>query len=369
MSFVIVASAGLMSLLTLQGCGNAGDTTTTTTPGGGTKTSPENCIRLCGELKAEGCCKYADTSTCWWSAHSAVDGSSSISEKAAVANCRATGLCDGWNWGKDCPGPFEPLPPSPTPSPTPPGPPKRWKLVWSDGFDNCPNGRPDPTNWGYEHGYVRNKEQQWYQEDNAECDNGNLVITAKKEQPAEDKSYHYTSSSLLSQGKRQFKHGKYEMRAKIPVDKGAWPAFWVRGADTKLEWPTDGEVDIMEYYQGKVLANFIYGKDWSSTVFNSKTFPVNQSWADQFHVWAMEWDAEEMKISVDGKLVNSMKVAAADLPGVVNPWREFQVYMMVNLAIGGDNGGDPSGTVFPLHLYVDNISFYEQMPDTAMVVM
>merc|ERR1719510_1214751 len=163
--------------------------------------------------------------------------------------------------------------------------------------------------------------------------------------------------------------------SKIPVDKGAWPAFWVRGADTKLEWPNDGEVDIMEYYRhkdwpkGKVLANFIYGKDWQSVMYNSKTFEVDQSWADQFHVWALEWDTEEMRIAVDGKLVNSMRVAEADLQGLVNPWREFEVYLMVNLAIGGQNGGPVDDTVFPLHLYVDNISFYEETPDTSLVVM
>merc|ERR1712008_364969 len=121
-----------------------------------------------------------------------------------------------------------------------------------------------------------NEVQQWYQENNAACDNGHLVITARREHPAENKSFAYTSSSLTSEGKRQFKNGKYEMHAKIPVDKGAWPAFWVRGADTKLEWPNDGEVDIMEYYKGKVLANFIYGKDWQTVIFNSKTFPVDR---------------------------------------------------------------------------------------------
>jgi len=241
--------------------------------------------------------------------------------------------------------------------------------VWSDGFDNCPNGQPDPTNWGFEHGYVRNHDQQWYQADNAACNNGHLVITARKERPAEKESFEYTSSSLTSEHKREFKNGRYEMRAKIPIDKGAWPAFWVRGANTKLPWPSDGEIDIMEFYKGNILANFAYGDQTNTPVWNGATFPVNQEWADQFHVWAMEWDAEEIRLYVDDKLLNHQNISAADGQGHVNPWREFQVYMIVSMAIGGDNGGDPSNTDFPLHMLVDYISFYERKSGNSLVVI
>jgi len=261
-----------------------------------------------------------------------------------------------------------PAPVPPAPAPSPPDP-KLWKQVWSDDFDNCPNGRPDPTTWGFEHGYVRNKEQQYYQKDNAECDKGNLVITAKREQPASGEKGDYTSSSLTSENKKVFKNGRYEMRAKIPVDKGAWPAFWARGADTKLEWPSDGEIDIMEYYKNTVLANFVYGNQDNTAVWNSAKFALpNKEWAKEFHVWAMEWDAEEIRLFVDDQLVNRQKVAVADDTGHANPWREFPVYLMVNLAIGGENGGDPSDTDFPLKLYVDYISVYKRMHGTSLVV-
>jgi len=306
-----------------------------------------------------------------WFPQAAVDGKSKISTKAASANCHPNGVCDGWNWGKDCSGHSEPVPtPAPVgPVPTPPPPsPKRWKLVWSDGFDDCPNDQPNKANWGYEHGYVRNHEEQWYQEDNAECVNGNLVITARREQPAEDESFAYTSSSLTSEGKREFKKGRWVMRAKIPVDKGVWPAFWIRGANTKMEWPSDGEIDIMEYYRGSVLANFAYGDENNQAVWNEKKFAVDQQWADQFHVWTFEWDDEEMRILVDDEQINSQKVASADGTGHANPWREFPVYMIVNVAIGGANGGDASGTQFPVQYLVDNISYYEQIPDTLLVV-
>jgi len=83
----------------------------------------------------------------------------------------------------------------------------------------------------------------------------------------------------------------------------------------------------------------------------------------------MEWDAEEIRLFVDDKLLNHQNISAADGQGHVNPWREFQVYMIVSMAIGGDNGGDPSNTDFPLHMLVDYISFYERKSGNSLVVI
>src|SRR5687768_12997118 len=57
-----------------------------------------------------------------------------------------------------------------------------YKLVWAEEFNN--NGRPDTSTWRFEKGFVRNEEAQWYQEDNAWCENGKLIIEARKEQRA-----------------------------------------------------------------------------------------------------------------------------------------------------------------------------------------
>jgi len=306
------------------------------------------------------------TSNCQWSSSGHVNGGSSIPTASASANCYASGECDGWNWGEDCSGALQPIPsPSPSP-PSPPSPPAKWKLIWSDEFDACPHGRPDPANWGYEHGYC-NHEQQWYQEDNAACVNGTLVITARREHPSEKPSFDYTSSSLISKGKKQFQFGRLEMRGKIPVDSGSWPAWWTLGANTSLGWPKNGEIDIMEYYRGNVLANFDYGDSQGRSVWNSHRTPVSQSWASEFHVWAMEWDANDIKLFLDGKMVNHESVASADGTGHANPWREFPVFMILNLAIGGQNGGDPSKTKFPLKYYVDYVRVYQNVAEQILV--
>ncbi|GAK36484.1 beta-glucanase precursor [Bacteroides graminisolvens DSM 19988 = JCM 15093] len=133
-----------------------------------------------------------------------------------------------------------------------------YKLVWSDEF-NKP-GKPDSTVWSFEDGFVRNEELQWYQPDNAFCEKGLLIIEGRKEKvrnteyKKEGKSWKqarkyafYTSSSLKTAGKKEFLYGRIEVRAKIPVGGGAWPAIWTLG--NNMEWPSCGEIDIMEYYR------------------------------------------------------------------------------------------------------------------------
>lgn len=325
------------------------------------------CIGQCRALSADGCCKYdGGSDACTWCPLGHVDGGSSISTSSASANCRAGDQCDGWNWGQDCGGSCGPVP-SPSPSPTPSPSPSDWTLAWADEFDSCPNGVPDPNNWDYELGYKRNNEQQWYQKENAVCSGGSLVISARREHPSDKPSFEYTSSSLVSRGRQEWTYGRFEMRARIPIAQGSWPAWWTLG-DNGLGWPSNGEIDIMEYYRGNDLANFCFGNKDNQGVWNSVKTPVDDAWASQFHVWAMEWDETEIKLFLDDKMVNHQLVSSADGTGHLNPWRGHPQYMILNLAIGGQNGGDPSQTQFPLVYEIDYVRVYQQAPALVAVV-
>jgi beta-glucanase (GH16 family) len=244
-----------------------------------------------------------------------------------------------------------------------------WRLVWSDEFDV--DGAPNPSSWGFEKGFVRNQELQWYQPDNATVANGILTIAAQKvhilnpnyqagssDWKTNRQYYDYTSTSMTTSGKHAWMYGRFEMRARIDTRQGAWPAFWILGSGTA--WPQSGEVDIMEYYANKVLANVCTPSgsncNWDST--NQSLSSLGSSWSSAFHVWAMEWDAQKIDLYLDDKLVNTYNVSTAG-SGSSNPYSSKTFYVLVNLALGGTNGGDPSSTTFPITYEVDYVRVYQ----------
>lgn len=248
-------------------------------------------------------------------------------------------------------------------------------LVWADEFDQ--NGRPDTTKWHYEEGFVRNHELQWYQRDNAWCEGGRLIIEARREQRPNPnfeegssdwkksrRSIEYTSSCLLTRKKATWQYGRFEMRGRIDIRSGLWPAWWTLGVSRR--WPANGEIDIMEYYRGHLLANIAcadrqawkakwYGKKFATDSMGGK------AWADQFHVWRMDWTDQEIALFLDDRLLNRVPVDSLynrDGSGF-NPFRQPH-FMLLNLAIGGDNGGDPAGTSFPNRFEVDYVRVYQR---------
>ena len=249
-----------------------------------------------------------------------------------------------------------------------------WKLVWHDEFDT--NGPPDPANWNYEHGFVRNRELQWYQPENVFCTNGLLVIEARQEHKPNPNFVtnsanwktsrawiDYTSASLTSRRLQEFKYGKFEMRARIDTRPGSWPAFWTLGAAPGIRWPACGEVDIMEFYTGTVLANLGYGLA-GKTKWSSVKKPVAElggaAWAQAFHIWTMEWDEQKIDLRLDGQLMNHLDLATADNADQGNPFHR-PVYFILNQAIGGECGGDPSPTKFPVRFEVDWVRVYQRV--------
>jgi beta-glucanase (GH16 family) len=249
----------------------------------------------------------------------------------------------------------------------------KYKLVWSDEFNK--KGRPDSTKWHYERGFVRNEELQWYQPENAYVRKANLVIEARTEtklnpnytQDVKDwrrnrRNIDYTSACLITKGKQQWLYGRFEMRARIDISSGMWPAWWTLGVSKR--WPGNGEIDIMEYYLGKLLANMAcFGKngrpEWYSNTFSTDS--LGPKWSKKFHVWRMDWSKEFIELYVDDQLLNKVAVDSLynkDGSGF-NPFRQPH-YMLLNLAVGGQNGGDPSSTSFPRKFEIDYVRVYQE---------
>ena len=252
---------------------------------------------------------------------------------------------------------------------------KDWELVWADEF-NTP-GPPDPHNWKFENGFVRNHELQWYQPDNARCENGMLVIEARPEQRPNPNyqpgstdwktsrpTIAYTAASLNTSGLHSWQYGRYEMRGRIDVSPGLWPAFWTLGVSRP--WPASGEIDIMEYYKGNVLANVASGTAKPYTAkWHSETKPVasfaDPEWARKFHVWRMDWDAQAIRLYVDDLLLNeTMLTETVNQDGSnFNPMMQPH-YILLNLALGGDNGGELAPASLPSRYEIDYVRVFQR---------
>lgn len=257
-----------------------------------------------------------------------------------------------------------------------------YKLVWNDEFNS--DGPPNSGYWNFEEGFVRNNELQWYQRENAYCKNGILVIQAKKERkpnPNFDKNstdwrknrpnIEYTSSCITTNGKKEFLYGRFEIRAKIPLESGSWPAIWTLG--TSMEWPSNGEIDIMEYYRIKglphILANAAWGTDKRyNAMWQTKAIPFSyflekdKNWSDKFHTWKMDWDETSIKLYLDDELLNEIPLSGTvngKLGNYSNPFKQPH-YLLLNLAIGGQHGGDPDISAFPMKYEIDYVRVYQK---------
>lgn len=250
-----------------------------------------------------------------------------------------------------------------------------YKLIWSDEFNK--DGPPDSLNWRFENGFVRNEEAQWYQPDNARCEGGKLIIEGRKEEKPnpnykpgsnewkkQRKNIEYTSSSINTSGKHSWKYGRFIMRTRINVSPGLWPAWWTLGVNGK--WPSNGEIDIMEYYSNKLLANIACGTGVPiKAEWFSKTKPVDSlggsKWASEFHIWRMDWDENSIALYVDDSLMNKVELSKlVNKDGTeINPFKQPH-YILLNLAMGGKNGGELGNTKFPNRYEIDYVRVYQK---------
>lgn len=254
-----------------------------------------------------------------------------------------------------------------------PAAPAGYRLVWSDEFEI--DGAPDPAKWGFENGFVRNRELQWYQPENARCERGLLVIEARRESRPNPRheagsadwrraraTLDYTSACVTTRGKHAWLYGRIEVRARIDVRAGLWPAIWTLGVGGR--WPANGEIDVMEYYSGLVLANSFWaeaGRDKPAGVVVRQ--PLGEffgpKWAEEFHVWRLDWDAGEIRIYVDDVLLNRTPIVESQRlsPGQPHPFQQPH-YLLLNLAVGS-NGGDPTPADYPARFEVDYVRVYQ----------
>ncbi len=246
-----------------------------------------------------------------------------------------------------------------------------WTLVWADEF-NGPNGSTvDPKNWTFEIGGngFGNDELEYYTDrpKNAVVENGNLVIHALKEQYTgqDGVTRDYTSARLKTQGKFSQRYGRFEARIKIPYGQGLWPAFWMLGDDiTTAGWPDCGEIDMMENI-GKEPATAhgsIHGPGYSGSegIEARTSLQAPQRLADNFHVYAAEWEPRVIRFYLDDQLYVTR--TPADLPRGRKWVFDHPFFLLLNVAVGGGWPGNPDATTtFPQTMLVDYVRVYRRL--------
>jgi beta-glucanase (GH16 family) len=252
-----------------------------------------------------------------------------------------------------------------------------WRLVWGDEFDGAKGSEVDRARWGAEVGGSGwgNRELEYYTDDkkNAHLDGrGHLVIEAFKETlPPEFKCWYgecrYTSARLSTKKKFAQAFGRFEARIKLPSGQGVWPAFWLLGDDIdSVGWPACGEIDAMEHIgrEPSLVHGTIHGPGHSgaSGIGAPYTLPGGKRFAHDYHTFAVEWEAGEIRWYVDGGLYETRK--PSDLPPGAKWVYDHPFFVILNLAVGGDWPGDPDETTsMPQKMLVDYVRAYERRSD------
>ncbi len=231
---------------------------------------------------------------------------------------------------------------------------QNWQLTWSDEF----NGSISPD-WVFETGRGGNgwgnNELQYYRRENASVENGQLVITARRENYG---GAQYTSARMKTQGKKSWKYGKIEARIAIPAFQGIWPAFWMLGDKiSSVGWPACGEIDVMEHIN---TGGNVHGTiHWQDHTGNHANYGGStNTGVTAYHNYAVEWDASKIKWYVDG-----VQYHEANIANGVNGTSELHenFFLLLNMAVGGDwPGFGIDNSKFPAKMYVDYVRVYKK---------
>lgn len=240
-----------------------------------------------------------------------------------------------------------------------------YELVWNDEFEYT--GLPDSSKWNYAvggHGWGNN-ELQYYtyaRKENAFVENGVLTITAIKEKFEEND---YTSTRLISKGKGDWQHGRFEIRAKVPDGIGTWPAIWMMPSDWSFgqgQWPDVGEIDILEHvgYDPGVVHASAHSKDYQWQAGTQKTGTIKVPTATtEFHTYRLDWSKELIQTYVDNELF--FEYANEGLGWTKWPY-EKPFYLILNIAVGGAWGAVEGidEDAFPQKMEVDFVRVYKK---------
>lgn len=243
--------------------------------------------------------------------------------------------------------------------------PEGYRLVWSDEF--AVDGLPDASRWRFDTGRNRqgwhNNEKQYYSAErlgNTRIDKGILRITARREALDKEQDWggqQYSSARLITAGKAEWTYGFFEVRAKLPCGRGTWPAIWMLGSSG--EWPDAGELDILEHVGSnpqRIFSTVHTRERFGDGVSGDRQLP---SACGEFHTYQMHWTPQTIRFGVDGAAHLDYRNAGRG----AQQWPfDRPQFMILNLAIGGDLGGEIDNGIFPVSMEVDFVRVFQKAP-------
>lgn len=257
-------------------------------------------------------------------------------------------------------------------------------LIWQDEF----NGSSlDMSKWSYETGYYISNDPNSWGWGNAELqhyttstqnvfiEDGKLNIRAlndPKSFPQDPNRYaQYSSGKINTKDHFTFQYGRVDIRAKLPTGNGVWPAFWMLPEDSVYgAWAASGEIDIMEAkgrLPGTTSGAVHFGGQWpvNRYIAGEYHFPEGQTFANDYHVYSMIWEEDNIKWYVDGKFffkVSREQWYSVAAPNNPNAPFDQPFYLIMNLAIGGhfDGGLAPDPSDIPATMQVDYVRVYKE---------
>ena len=244
-------------------------------------------------------------------------------------------------------------------------------LVWHDEFDY--DGKLDQDKWHHQiippnNGSWWNNEVQHYTNNikNSFVSDGTMKIVAIKENYTVDNSTkNYTSARLNS--KFGFKYGRVDVRAKLPSKRGTWPAIWTLGtninevgnyfgdSEGSIGWPKCGEIDIMEqngWNKNELIGHFHYANPQGQYANYGNVTSISNT-SGQYHIYSLEWTDKIIRILVDNKEFVS-------LTNDGNVPYDNRHYLLLNIAIGGNLGGDIDPSFSQDRMEVDYVRVFQK---------
>lgn len=244
-----------------------------------------------------------------------------------------------------------------------------WKLVWADEFDGP---KLDFTKWAVEenaHGGGNNEQQVFLDRpENVRVENGLLVIEARKETYSlAGQTRQFTSARLRTKHRADWTYCRVEVRAKLPRGRGIWPAIWMLPTAEKYgPWAASGEIDIAEvvgHEPHQVHGTLHFGGKWPRQQSAGKPYALPKgTFADDFHLFALEWERDAFRWYVDGQLVSTQTQWRSEGAPFPAPFDQ-PFHLLLNLSVGGQWPGPPDAqTVFPQRMLVDYVRVYQRTP-------